>query len=130
MNYQTDIGSLTRFIFSERHYSVESNRVKHGAFLPLINHETSTLEVSVFQILGLSDEQIWSIGDTEVAQPSKRTLRARGDLTMATIDRNQLRIAADAPPSRHSNIIGWPEEKSKQKLIAIELANTASLHLR
>ena len=121
---------LTRFIFSRRHCSVENKRVKYGAFLPLLNPETSALEVSVYRISGLTDEQIWIVGDTEVAQPSSRTLYARGDLTVATVERDQLRVAADDLLKLHANIIGWPEEESEKKSIAIELAANALLRVK
>ena len=34
----------------------------------------------------------------------------------------------DIPP-RHADLIGWPEEKSARKLIALELAEQAELEL-
>lgn len=122
--------SLSRFIFSKRHYGIEENRVKFGAFVPLRNPQTSVLEVSVFRISGLSDEQIWSMGESEVAQRSGRTLNARGDLTVASVEAKQLQVVSDDIPLRHANIVGWPEEKSEQKLKAIELAASALLRVK
>jgi hypothetical protein len=36
-------------------------------------------------------------------------------------------IAVTLPPNVDANIIGWPDEPERQKIIAIELANTAAL---
>lgn len=102
--------------------------MKHGAFLPSPNPETSVLEVSVFRVFGLSDEEIWSIGDAGLRPPGRSTLYARGDLTVTSVERNRLQVAPDDVPPRHANIVGWPDEKSEQKLRAIELA--ASVLLR
>lgn len=130
MNHLLYTELLARFIFSRKHYSVENNRVKHGAFMPLSNPDTSVFEVSIFKISGLADEHIWSIGDTKVAQPSGRTLYARGDISAGSVESNQLRVTIDDLPVRHGTITGWPEEESEQKLIAIELASSASLRVR
>jgi hypothetical protein len=121
---------LARFIFSRQHYSPQKNAVKYGAFLPVRNSETSILEVSVFRISSIPDDQIWSIGEQEVAQRSGRTLRARADITLSGVQDKELRVDLDDIPLRHANITGWPEERSEQKLIAIELASSALLRLR
>lgn len=104
--------------------------MKHGAFLPSPNPEASVLEVSVFRIFGLSDAEIWHIGDAGLRPPGRSTLYARGDLTVNSVERNQLQVAPDDVPPRHANIIGWPDEKSEQKLRAIELAANALLRVK
>lgn len=116
---------LSRFILSKSHFSKENQRVKYGAFLPASSGETS-----VFRTSELSDSQIWNLGDIYVAQQRKMPALGRGDILSSVIFERGLKITADNNPPRHANIIGWPEEKSKQKLIAIELAANATLHLK
>lgn len=121
---------LARFIFSRQHYSPQKNAVKYGAFLPVRNSETSILEVSVFRISSLQDDEIWRIGEREVAQKSGRTLRARADITVSGVQDKQLRVDLDDVPLRHVNITGWPEEKSEQISIAINLAADSLLRVK
>ena len=47
-----------------------------------------------------------------------------------TVRETGLTIDPDNDPPRHANILGWPEEKSEQKLIALELSESAKLKLR
>ncbi len=116
---------LSRFLFSNSHFSKENQRVKYGAFLPAKNGETS-----VFRTSNLSDNQIWDLGERNVAQERKKPLLGRGDIRSSMVFESGLKIRPDNNPPRHANIIGWPEEKSKQKLIAIELAANATFHLK
>ncbi|MBI5056132.1 MAG: hypothetical protein HZB61_05920 [Nitrospirae bacterium] len=116
---------LTRYILHKNHFSALHNRVKYAAFLPAPNGETS-----VFRISNLSDNEIWETGDKEVAQKRGIPLFGRADILASQILRRRLRIVPDDKPQRHANIIGWPEEKSEQKLIAIELAYNARLYIK
>lgn len=84
----------------------------------------------MFRISGLAEAEIWTVGEREVAQKSSRTLRARADLSVATVHAKELRAHLDDIPLGHANITGWPEEKSEQKLIAIELAANSYLRLK
>jgi len=117
--------NLTRYILHTNHFSILHKRVKYAAFMPAPNGETS-----VFRISNLSDNEIWGIGDREVAQKRSQPLLGRADILALHILSNKLKIAPDNNPPRHANIIGWPREKSEQKLIAMELADNAQLHLR
>ena len=121
---------LTRYILSRNHYSPENQTVKYGAFLPRHNSESSVWEVSVFRITHLPDKEIWLIGEREVAQKSRRTLRARADLSVSNVQTKKLTVALDNNPPEHANITGWPVEQSEQKLIAIELAANSILHVK
>ncbi|MEW6416654.1 MAG: hypothetical protein AB1480_00830 [Nitrospirota bacterium] len=117
--------TLTRYILHINHFSSLYRRVKYVVFMPAPNGETS-----VFRISHLSDNEIWGIGDREVAQKRSRPLLGRADIAAFHILSNKLKIAPDNNPPRHANIIGWPREKSEQKLIAMELAENAQLHLK
>lgn len=130
MNPLSPTDWLARFIFNRNHYSPDKRVVKYGAFLPHRNAETSVLEVSVFRITGLPEVEIWSVGELEVAEKSGRTLRARADISVATVQAKELHADLDDIPPGHANIVGWPDEKSKQKLMAIELAASALLRVK
>ena len=116
--------TVTRFIFSERHYAVTSGRVKYPAFLPKDG------KASVFRIISLTSEQTWTIG-YYVAKEGSRTLRARGDLVASDVFDESLGIESDTRRHRlHANIVGWPSHKAKIKLLAIKLADKAQLYLK
>ena len=115
---------LARFIFSSSHFSRENNRVKHNAFMP-----APAGKASVFRIKGLEGTAVWKIG-SEIAEQRSQSLHGRADITAGTVSRTGLSIKSSEPPPRHCNIEGWPVEKSAQKLIAIELANAATLVLK
>jgi hypothetical protein len=114
---------LTRYIFSEKHFAKDNQRVKHAAFMP----PDGEIKVSVFRILGLTETEVWNIGKTiEKERPS--SLKARADiLTLHVLEKN-LKVESAEPPPRHANII-LPNERSQQKLIAIELAAQAKLYV-
>ncbi|MCU7904395.1 MAG: hypothetical protein KZQ76_00835 [Candidatus Thiodiazotropha sp. (ex Epidulcina cf. delphinae)] len=114
---------IARYILSKRYFSVSNHTVKYGAYLPAPNGEAS-----VYRISNLSEKEIWDIGQEYVAGPSKRTLRARGDTAAAVITASGLEIVLEtAPHPLHANIVNWPSEKDKQKMLAVEIANEAKL---
>lgn len=117
--------NLTRYILQKSHFSILHKKVKYAAFMPLPHGETS-----VFRISNLSDSEIWKIGDIEVAQKRGGPLLGRADISVFQVLNKNLKVVPDNIPPRHANIIGWPEEKSEQKLIAMELAENAQLHLK
>ena len=79
----------------------------------------------------LGEEVIWAIGH-DVAVERNQNLHARADISSnAVTQRPGLRTIRDEPPPRHRNIVGWPpdEQKEERKLLAVELAVSATLHL-
>ena len=88
------------------------------------------LETSVFRIAGLEDQEIWDIGERDVAQKSNRHLHGRADILADKVLGKGLNVNPDKPPSRHANIMGWPEEESRRMSIAQELAADSQLHLK
>lgn len=117
--------NLTRYILYKKLFSIERRRVKYAVFMPTPNGETS-----VFRISNLSDNEVWDIGDKEVAQKRGKLVLGRADILAFHFLQKRLRIIPDDNPLRHANIVGWPEEKSEQKLIAMELAENAQLYLK
>jgi len=115
--------NLSRFIFSERHFSRHPPRVKAEAFMPRKG------EVSVFRKDGLNESQIWNIG-REIESIGTRTLHGRGDIITQSAMKIGLQVTPSESPARHANIVGWPDDKAKQKLLALELAGEASLMIK
>ena len=114
---------IARYILSKRYFSVSNRTVKYGAYLPAPNGETS-----VYRISNIVEKEIWDIGRKYVAGPSKRTLRARGDTTAVAISKTVLEISPETTPHPlHANIVNWPSEKDEQKMLAVEIANEATL---
>jgi len=118
---------LARFIFQKSQFSRTPAKPKQGAFLP----HPSTLRISALWRDGLSEQNIWNIGDSLGAARSKQPL-ARADFDAATVSEAKLTIEPDPLPQipQHLNLCGWPSEKDKQKAIALELCARSTLIVR
>ena len=112
---------LARFILQRNWYRPSDNTVKYAAFIP----NPKNMETSVFRITGISDEQVWLIGEREVATKRGKPVLGRADIKVYDVVSQDLKVYSAEPPERHANITGWPKEKSAQKLIAIKLAEKA-----
>ena len=126
---KTDI--LGRFLTSSSHFSKGTNRVKHNALMPYANKKSNQLETSIFNIEGLSEKEIKDIASKSVLINLKkgRSVYGTGNIKTKDVNTAGLKAEISEPPIRHLNIIGWPEEKSKQKQIAMELSSKAVLSL-
>ena len=116
---------LSRFILQTNWFSSSENRVKYAAFLPDKNGETS-----VFRTSGITNNEIWEIGDCEVSIKRGKPILERADIGTNNVISKDLEVVPREPPSRYANIIGWPDERSKQKIIAMELASESIFHKR
>jgi hypothetical protein len=115
--------TITRYIFSEAHYARNTRRVKYGAFMP--RHG----ETSVFRITDITMAEIWRLGN-HVGDISERSLKARGDLVAKEVFEEKLEIRPDTSHHPlHANIVGWPAEGGRVRLLAMNLADKARLHL-
>jgi len=112
---------LSRFVFHHSHVKSSDSTVRHAAFLPKEG------QTSVFRISGITDSDIWDIGD-EVAFRRQLPLVGRADISVAAVLKTGLQAARHEPPPRHANIVNWPDEKSAQRLKAMELAAEAQYH--
>ena len=116
---------IARYILSKRHFNTAKRAVKYAAYLPAHNGETS-----VYRTSGLTEEEIWAIGQEKVSKPSGRSLHARGDTSASVILKTGLAIIPETTPHPlHANIVNWPLEKDEQKMLALEIANEATLTL-
>jgi len=83
--------------------------------------------MSVYRTDTVDEGEIWEIGRKYVAEPQGKTIRARGDLLAEVILHVGLEVVPDPKPHKlHANIVGWPNEKNEQRMIAVELANAAT----
>ena len=117
--------NITRFINQKAYFRSDDVTVRHNAFMP--NRDG---EVSVYRITGIDDSEIYAIGTEYFAEITGKPLMGRADIIVSEILKHDLRIQPHQDPHpRHANICGYPDEKSERKLVAIELAAGAQLHL-
>lgn len=116
-----DSEQVARYLFSDKLFAASLSRVKHHAFSP------SGGEASVFRIDNLSELQIWKLG--ALAGASRRqSPRARADISAAKVRAARLDVvAAPLTHVRHANIVGWPNDREQQRLLAMELATASKL---
>mgnify|MGYP003386238070 CR=1 FL=1 len=113
--------SVSRFLVNGD-IRTSDDTVRHGAFLP----PASNLKLSIFRVFSLSDDQIWALA-AEKVEPSRGLVIARGDLSVAQICDNNLKVTPDKDPtSRHADIVEWPDNRDLRATIAKVLAALAS----
>jgi hypothetical protein len=95
---------------------------------------SKTGETSAFLTSNLQEEEIWELGEKYVEGKRENTkpVIGRADIKTYSATKHNLSITSDEPPPKHVNISNWPEDKSHQKLIALEIAaeaNTTALEI-
>ena len=115
---------LARFIV-EKGYFRADRTLRHSAFMPSRQDRV----VSVYRIFDLDPAGIWDLGNKNVAVPRGKALLGRGDLNVVDVTAVGLAVIPDDDPPRHASIAEWPEDSSKHKLLALQLADKAVLHL-
>lgn len=122
--------TVSRFLTSKSQFAKSKNIVKYSAFKPNRDGETS-----VYRTTGISNTEIWLIGEKFVRTPiAKRhgscTLYGRGDIEAKEILNASLALVPKPKPHpRHADILNWPENNENRLMLAIMLANKATLHL-
>jgi len=87
-------------------------------------------ETSIYRTTGITDSEIYKIGQKYVREKIGRSIKGHAEIVTSEIIKHELAVKADpSPHPRHANIIDWPEDKTKQRIIAVELADKALLHL-
>jgi hypothetical protein len=117
---------IARYLLSSSDYSSSKSRVKYRALEPSPQDQCT----SVFRIDGLTENQIWDMGTSSVAEPRARRIHARADIIVSAIVNLNLAIRPDEPPVRHALISGWSDEKHARMAKAQELATEASLKVK
>jgi hypothetical protein len=113
--------NLARFVLSSRWIRNSDQTIKPDAFMP----HPEFLDVSVTRHKGLSEQQIWAIGEAIASQQKQNiTLYGRADLSAVIVRYQSLELNQDPVPGNpnHATITGWPTDKPAQKSIALQLA--------
>ena len=125
----SEIETVCRFLISKRHFAKSKSTIKYGALLPNQNGETS-----VYRMSGISDSEIWLIGEEFVRTPIAKergscSIYGRGDIEVKEVlEANLAVIPKPKPHPRHADIMNWPKGKEKKQMLATYLANKAILH--
>ena len=129
MNVSPD-EKLARFVFSRKDFSPRNGTVKFKAFMPPRDSENKSVyhsDLSVYRTSVLSDSEVWEIG-REYVQTAERRLKARADLSVADVYRNNLKVIPDPQSHKlHANITPFPSDRIACQRIATELARTSKL---
>ncbi|MEI7451557.1 MAG: hypothetical protein WCJ75_18270 [Desulfomonile sp.] len=122
----SDGESLARFLTQSSHFNTVM--VKPAAFLP----NPKNGQTSVFRQGNESQEALWQVAREQVA--GERNIHGVAIFKAQHVREVQLDVAAQEPPPRHANIIGWPsdtsdpeEGKAKRKALAMAIAQHAEL---
>lgn len=70
---------------------------------------------SVFRTSGISDDDIWSLGDRHI----QKQILCRGDIAASKVTDKGLEVVPDDNPERHANILGWADHDERSKNISI-----------
>ncbi len=120
-----DAERITRFIFSDDHYSAVNQRVKYGAFMPAPDGKAS-----VYRTSECSEEEIGSIDQEHVSgkRTDGRKSKARADILAGQVREVKLDIVSEpSPHPRHANIERYSSDKSENRIKAMEMAKGAIL---
>lgn len=114
------VGALARF-------AVRSGQMTTTVVKPRLLEPNRQLELSVFRIDDLGQEAIQEIGvDVVRRRPDANRLHGWAELDEAAVQLVSLTVVHDDTPPRHANIIGWPDDRAKRKLVQRKLADRAS----
>jgi hypothetical protein len=126
VNEDTATCFLGRYLPEESYFSKTKNAVKPKAFIPFPH-----LKLSTCCIDNLDSQQIWALGREVIKAMNKPNLYGVGKIATSVIREEKLTILIEGNEkiTAHRNICGWPDDKSKQHLIADVLAAQAELIL-
>jgi hypothetical protein len=128
-----EVGSeetLARFILSSRHIRHSDNTIRPDAFVP---HPYNDLSVTRHR--EATEEELWAVGRAVASLREKQQLQGRGDVAAMAFVKQGLELHADPVRDEagrldnpnHAVVTGWPNEKDRQKLFALEIAAEAKL---
>jgi hypothetical protein len=107
---------VIRFIFGK--HIRQDRSIRRQAFMPPKNGE-----LSVTRKAGLTEEQIWAVGE-QARGGRDESLKGRADLLAGIFAGQGLRVEA-APTGenpRHANVVKWPEGERERRDIADRVA--------
>lgn len=111
-------------------FAVERGKIKNGVAKPKLFEPNKKGELSVSRTGGLSQGEIQDIG-LQVVQENQNASRLYGwaKIERDDVESTGLGIIDDNNPPRHSNVIGWPEEREKVLEVMQALASKADSFL-
>lgn len=113
---------ISRFLFDGGHIRADKT-IRHNAFTPPKNYR-----LSVYKTDTLTAAQVYEIGLQYVAPLRGKPIKGVAQVHSGLVGAIGLSIDNDGVPhSRHSNIIGWSEDSSKDRILAMKLASEAVL---
>jgi len=113
---------ISRYINEKKKLRSSAGKAGYNAFMP-----PRGLRLSIYRTQGLDEGQVWQLADEYVGSPEKPVI-ARADLHAEIYLSHNLSFDADGQPhSRHANVIGWSDDHSLQKIIALQLAEASNL---
>jgi hypothetical protein len=84
----------------------------------------------MFDIDRLNRDEIWELGQINVAVPRSKTLYGHAELFTVDVVSQGLTVSRSEPPERHCDVVDWPTEKEERMSVAQELARVARLVLK
>lgn len=119
--------TICRFLRHRSDYRTHPQLVaKERAFLPHKSRVDAPLATSTFMIGRLRSRDIWRLGRHRLMGVS---LHGRADLVTEQVTAIGLRLDADSRFRRHVDIVGWADQKARQKLQAQKLARACKVNL-
>lgn len=117
---------ISRFAMSSRHYGTQPLEAKFPLFMP-----PDDLRMSVYRTSGIAVEETWALGQQYVADPQQKQIKGKADLLASELREHHLEIIAVTEPHyRHAEIVGWPPDRVRQRLLAVRLAKQSTFSLR
>ncbi len=118
----TEHERISRYINEKKKIRPKEGKAGYNAFMP-----PRTLRMSVCRSEGLDEAELWQIADEFIGTAEKPVI-ARADLEAGEYFSRRLSFDPDGMPyPRHADVIGWSDEPSLQKMIALELAEASVL---
>lgn len=118
---------MSPYLTQGSEYNVHKKIVRFSAFMP-----PKSLRKSVYWTGGISEAEIWSIGDSFVA-PSRGPIYGRADFNSYSMSTNIRELAIELtrkPHPRHADIVGWDDDRRKRRLQAEKLADESVLVMK
>ena len=124
-----DDEEIARFLTSSGYFN--SRSAKPPAFQP----DPADGKTSVYRHGGSPPDELWQIASDHLGKD--RRVHGAAILTARSLRLIHLDVESSEPPPRHADIVNWPtdadspeEQKSKQKLLALQLCASARLVMR
>lgn len=89
------------------------------------------LRMSVYRTSAMALEETWTLGQQYIADPQQKQIKGKADLLAREFREHHLEvIGVPEPHERHAEIVGWPSDRIKQRLLAVRLAKQSTFSLR